>query len=164
MKTFNIFLSLTLLSISLLATDKSYSFLGIQAGNSFVNGVNSPNIGLKYGSQSGKYRTAFFYSYGDSSKRNLQMLLSQVDVGIFKNSFKNSPVKPYIGLTFGVMQEEDKQSSIRDRGYLYGVDTGLAYIFNDALDFDLNYRYLSTSKINNIDSISDLTLSMHYFY
>ena len=62
------------------------------------------------------------------------------------------------------MQEKNKQSSIKDRGYLYGANAGLAYIYNDALDFDLGYRYLQTSKLNNIDSLSDLTLSMHYFY
>jgi hypothetical protein len=62
------------------------------------------------------------------------------------------------------MQEKNSVTSIRDRGYIYGVDTGLAYIFNDVLDFDLCYKYLKTSKINKIDSINDLTLSMHYFY
>ena len=104
-------------------------------------------------------------SYGKTSSINNQSLIAQVDKGIFINQFKDSSFKPYAGVSFGVMQEKNNQSSIeKDRGYLYGVNTGIAYIYNDSLDFDLGYRYLQTSKLENIDSLSDITLSMHYFY
>ena len=163
MKTINkLYISLILLSTSLLAADKSYSFLGIQAGNSFVESNSVPTIGLKYGVQTRKYRTSLNYNYGKKSNTSYQTLIAQVDTGILTNSFKNSEFKPYAGFSFGVMQE--KNSLLTDKGYVYGVNTGFAYIFNDALDFDLGYRYLQTSKLKKIDSISDLTLSMHYFY
>ena len=165
MKTFNkLYLSLILLSSSLLAVDKSYSFIGIQTGGSFIKKDFAPKIGLKYGLQTKKYRTALSYNYAQQSKNKYQTIIIQMDTGIFSGIFRNSLIKPYAGLSVGIMQEEDKLSSTKDRGYLYGANTGLSYIFNDDLDFDLGYRYLETSKLKNIASVSDLTLSMHYFY
>jgi len=165
MKTItNLYISLILISTSLSATDKSYSFLGIETGNSFVEGKSVPTIGLKYGVQTRKYRTSLNYHYGEYSDSTHETLIAQIDTGILVNTFKNSLLKPYAGFSFGVMQERNNKTSIKDRGYLYGVNTGLAYIFNDALDFDLCYKYLKTSKLKKIDSINDLTLSMHYFY
>lgn len=165
MKTLNkLYISLILFSVSLSATDKSYSFLGIQAGNSFVKGNSVPTIGLKYGVQTKKYRTSLSYNYGEQSNTNYQTLIAQVDTGILTNTFKNSSFKSYAGLAFGAMQEKNKLTSKKDSGYVYGINTGLSYIFNDSLDFDLAYRYLQTSKLENIDSLNDLTLSMHYFY
>jgi len=52
----------------------------------------------------------------------------------------------------------------RDRGYVYGANTGVAYILNDDFDLDLGYHFLQTNKIENLDKLHDLTLSMHYFY
>jgi len=156
MKTItNLYISLILISTSLSATDKSYSFLGIQAGNAFLEGQSTPTIGVKYGVQTRQYRTSLNYQYGENSDGSHETLMAQIDTGVLINLFR---------ISFGVMQEKDSISSIRDRGYIYGVNTGLAYIFNDALDFDLCYKYLKTSKINKIDSINDLSLSMHYFY
>ena len=166
MKTINkLYISLILLSTSLSATDKSYSFLGIQAGNSFVEGKSVPTVGFKYGVQTRKYRTSLSYNYGEKSNSSYQTLIAQIDTGILSQTFKNSSFKPYAGFSFGAMQEKNALNSVTtDRGYVYGFNTGLAYIFNDSLDFDLGYRYLQTSKLESIDSLSDLTLSMHYFY
>ena len=160
----HLYISLILLSTSLLAMDKSYSFLGIQTGGAFIEGKSTPTIGFKYGVQTRKYRTSLNYNYGANSKGSYQTFMAQIDTGVLLNSFRNSLFRPYAGFSFGVMQEKNKVTSLLDRGYLYGVNTGLAYIYNDALDFDLGYKYLRTSKLNTIDSISDLSLSMHYFY
>jgi len=165
MKTItNLYISLIFISTSLSATDKSYSFLGIQTGNSFVEGKSTPTIGLKYGVQTRKYRTSLNYNYGKNSNGSYKTFMAQIDTGVLINTFKNSLFKPYAGFSFGVMQEKNKVSSVIDNGYLYGVNAGIAYLFNDTLDFDLGYKYLKTSKLNTIDSINDLTLSMHYFY
>ncbi|CAA6825246.1 MAG: Unknown protein [uncultured Sulfurovum sp.] len=165
MKNFNtLYLSLILLSTSLPAADKLYSFIGIQAANSFIEGDSIPNIGIKYGTQTKKYRTSLAYTYGEKSNTRYQTFIAQVDTGVLTNSFKNSPIKPYVGLSFGAIEQESKQTSFKDRGYVYGPNIGLAYIYNDSLDFDLGYRYLATSKLEDLNSLSDLTLSMHYFY
>jgi len=165
MKTLNkLYLSLILLLTSLSATDKSYSFLGIQTATSVIESKIVPTLGLKYGQQTKKHRTSLSYNYGNKSNTSYQTLIVQIDTGILKKSFEDYAFKPYAGVSFGLMQENNKHTSQKDRGYVYGVNTGLAYIFNDALDFNLGYRYMETSKLKNIDSISDLTLSMHYFY
>ncbi|NKQ38556.1 MAG: outer membrane beta-barrel protein [Methanosarcinales archaeon] len=165
MKTINkLYLSLILLSSSLSAVDKSYSFLGIQTGSSFVEGQALATIGLKYGIQTKKYRTAISYNYAQKSNLNYQTLIAQIDTGVLTNQFKKSSFKPYAGLSFGVIKEKNKLTTSVDKGYVYGINTGFAYIFSDALDVDLGYRYLKTSKLKSIASLNDLSLSMHYFY
>lgn len=165
MKTFNkLYLSLILLSSSLFSVEKSYSFIGIQTGGSSIKKEFVPKIGLRYGIQTRKFRTTLSYDYAKKSNNKYQTLIMQMDTGIFSSIFRNSLIKPYAGVSIGVMQEDDLHCSCTDRGYVYGLNTGLAYIFNDNLDFDLGYRYLETSKIKDIASLSDLSLSMHYFY
>lgn len=165
MKTFyKLLLTSILCSTLLQAKDKTYSFLGIQASHQNIEKENLPSIGIKYGKQTKKYRTSLNYSYGSKGDTKYETLLAQIDMGILGNTFKNSDFKPYAGVSFGVMQHTDKLLGEVDRGYLYGPNTGVSYIFNDALDFDLGYRYLKTSKLKNIDSMSDLSLSLHYFY
>ena len=164
MKRINkLYLTLLLCLTPLLAKDKSYAFIGVQTGMSKISNKETPSIGLKYGVQQGNSRTSFIYSYDKKNDDKFQMLLIQMDMGIFKNSFKNSSFKPYVGGTFGVLQENSNQLA-RDRGYVYGLNTGLAYILNNDFDLDLGYRYLKTSKLNNIDEIHNLNLAMHYFY
>jgi len=164
MKKINkLYLMLLLCFIPLLAKDKSYSFIGLQTGISKIDNKETPSFGVKYGMQQGNSRTSFIYNYDKKGDDKFQMLLLQVDMGIFKNAFKDSPLKPYLGTTFGVLQA-NSNSLARDRGYVYGLNTGLAYILNDDFDLDLGYRYLKTSKLKNIDEINNLNLSMHYFY
>ncbi|HHD81615.1 MAG TPA: hypothetical protein ENK82_05350 [Campylobacterales bacterium] len=165
MKTFNtIFLTTILLSSSLYSADKLYSFIGIQAGSASVKKDTVPSIGLKYGKQTKKYRTTLSYAYGETSNTKYDTLIAQIDMGILSNTFKNSSFKPYAGISFGVIQANDKLTGETDKGYLYGPNGGISYIFNDTLDLDLGYRYLKTSKLKNIDTMHDVSLSLHYFY
>ena len=165
MKNFNrLYISLILLSSLTLAADKSYAFLGIQTSVASIQNKAVPTIGVKYGVQTRKYRTAISYNYAQNSQNRYQTVIMQMDTGIFSNLFREYLVKPYAGLSFGMMEETNRISSLSDRGYLYGANLGLAYIYNDALDFDVGYRYLQTSKLKELESLSDLTLSMHYFY
>ena len=164
MKKINkLYLILLLCLTPLLAKDKSYSFIGVQTGISNSNKSTTPSIGIKYGVQEGNSRTSFIYNYDKNGNNSLQMLLLQMDMGVFNNAFRDSALKPYLGATLGVLQAESNQLA-RDRGYVYGINTGLAYILNDDFDLDLGYRYLRTSKLKNIDEINNLNLSMHYFY
>lgn len=165
MKQLNTLLITSMICATLVqAKDKTYSFIGIQASNQIVENNHIPSIGLKYGKQTKKYRTSITYNYGNKNDTRYETLITQVDMGILSNSFKNSNFKPYAGLSLGVMQHSNPLLHDKDKGYLYGPNTGISYIFNDALDFDLGYRYLKTSKLKNIDAMSDLTLSVHYFY
>ena len=164
MKRINkLYLTLLLCFAPLLAKEKSYEFIGVQTGMSKIDNKETPSLGVKYGVQQGNSRTSFVYNYDKSGDDKFQMLLLQVDMGIFKNIFIDSRVKPYLGASFGVLESSNNQLE-KDRGYVYGINTGLAYILNDDFDLDLGYRYLKTFKLKNIDEINNLNLSMHYFY
>ena len=166
MKKINtLFLPLLLLSSVLHADDKLYSFIGIQTSASKYESTSLPTVGVKYGKQTENLRTSIAYTYGEKSTNDYQTLLMQIDTGVLTNSFKDVALKPYIGASIGVMQQNDKSVvPSRDRGYVYGANAGISYILNDAIDLDLGYRYLKTSKLENIDEITDLTFSMHFFY
>lgn len=166
MKNLNkLYISLILLSTSVFGADKSYAFIGIQTGSAMIKNDVTPTFGLKYGMQTRKYRTALSYNYAKTSKNSYQTLMMQMDTGVLTSLFRNSIVRPYMGLDLGVIQENNlASSSLSDRGYIYGADVGLAYVFNDTLDFDIAYHYLQTAKLKNLSSLSDLSLSMHYFY
>jgi len=159
-----LFFALTLTTISLSAADKIYSFIGIQADASIPKSDVIPTLGIKYGKQSKNVRTALSYNFGEDSKNRYQTLIMQVDTAIFQNKVKDFPLKPYAGVSLGVMQHDDKEISKRDRGYIYGLNTGFAYILNDKIDLDLGYRFMRTSKLDNVNNVNDIMLSMHYFY
>ncbi len=163
-KFYKLFLPLCLLLTPLFATDKSYSFIGLQAGASKIDNIETPSIGLKYGLQKDNARTSFIYSYDKKNDDKFQMLLLQIDMGVLKKSFRSSLFKPYIGLSAGVLERDNALALEKDRGAVYGVNTGVAYILNDSFDLDLGYHYLRTSGLDTINEINNLNLSMHYFY
>jgi opacity protein-like surface antigen len=152
---------LTLLLTSLSFSEKSYSFLGAQTSYLNYDNVSSPAVGLKYGIQKGMWRSSINLDYAKSSSDTLTSLMLQIDKGILKSTTKNSPFKPHVGFSLGVLQHKN---SITDKGYGIGFNTGITYLLSDAIDLDLSYRFLSTSKMNDISSINSLTLSLHYFY
>ena len=146
--------------------DRLYSFIGIQGSVTNFEETTTPTVGVRYGLQSNNIRTSIAYDYGKSSDDSYHMLLMQIDTGVLTYAFAHSNFKPYLGASIGLIQHNNKKNtaSPRDRGYLYGVNTGVTYIVNDAIDLDLGYRFLKTEKLNNLDSINDLTFAMHYFY
>jgi len=146
--------------------EKLYSFIGVQTSAVEFEKTTAPTIGIRYGVQSNKIRTSISYNYGKKSDNSYQTLIMQMDTGVLSNTFANSNLKPYLGASLGLIQYNNKKNttSPRDKGYLYGVNAGLTYILNDAIDFDLGYKFLKSEKVDNIDSINDLTFAMHYFY
>jgi len=160
-----LFLPIVLLSSSLFAQERLYSFIGVQTSTSKFDKITAPTIGVKYGKQSKDIRTAISYNYGKNSDDTFQTLIMQIDTGILTNTFKKSPLKPYIGASLGLIQHKNNNLiSYTDKGYLLGANTGVTYIFNNNMDFDLGYRFLKTSKMKEIKDINDLSFSMHYFY
>jgi hypothetical protein len=162
-----LFLPLILLINLAQANDeKLYSFIGIQTSVTQFEDTTAPTIGLRYGMQSSQVRTTIAYDYGKNSNNSYHTLIMQMDTGILSNTFANSNLKPYMGASLGLMQHNNSKntSSQRDRGYLYGINAGLTYIVNDAIDLDVGYKFLNTAKLENIDTINDLTFAMHYFY
>jgi len=151
-------LSIILFSSSLFAKEKLYSFIGIQTSASNFDSEYAPSIGLKYGKQTKDMRTSITYGYANKSSNSFQSLIMQVDSGILSQTFKDIAFKPYIGASFGLIQNKN------DKGLVYGINTGFSYVFNNNIDFDLGYRFLKTSKMKELDQINDLSFSLHYFY
>lgn len=148
--------------VTWIQANKSYAFVGAQT--SLVNYEeisSSTSVGLKYGVQKGMWRTSFNLDYSGLDENRLNSLILQIDRGLFEESTKNLFVKPHIGFSLGVLEHKFKQT---DKGYGLGTNAGLTFILNDAFDLDLNYRYLSTSKMSNIGSVQHINLSLHYFY
>lgn len=154
------FLILSLTSI-LQADNKSYSFLGAETSLSKYGGTSTQSYGLKYGKQADMWRTALSIGYAKEKDETLQTLIMQVDYGILSQTFKAFPLKPFIGFSTGLIQHDHNQ---KDKGYLFGLNGGFTYILNNHIDIDLAYRNMKTSKMNSVDSLSDIILSVHYFY
>jgi len=151
----------TLLLSSFVLAESSYSFLGTQT--SFVNydSVSTPSLGIKYGIQKGMWRSSINLDYADNGTNSLTSLILQVDKGIMKEASKDSSFKPHAGFSLGVLQHDH---TIKDKGYGFGLNTGVTYLLNETMDLDLSYRYLAITKVKNFKSLNSLTLSLHYFY
>ena len=163
MKTINIFLfSILFLTNIAQADEKLYSFIGVQTSATNYDGKNTPTLGLRYGKQSQNFRTSFSYNYGKHSKDSYHTLLLEMDSGIFSETFSSSLFRPYLGGAVGMIEHINSKDN--DRGYLFGINTGLTYLFNENIDFDLNYRFLRSAKLKDLDTINELTFAMHYFY
>jgi len=163
MKKLNILFLPLIFATTLSANDKIYSFIGIQAASSNIEDTNVPTIGLKYGQQSENIRTSLSYNYGKNSNNDYHLVIVQMDTGILSNTFTDSSIKPYIGASLGYMYNK-RSGNENKNGLLYGANAGLTYIVNDSIDLDLGYRFMKANKIDDIDSLNDVTFSMNYFY
>lgn len=143
------------------ANNVSYSFLGAETAFSKYGETSTQSYALKYGKQVDMWRTALSLGYAKENQETFETFILQVDHGILEQTFKSFPVKPFIGFSTGLMQYDKNQ---KDKGYLFGLNGGFTYILNNSFDIDLAYRTMKTSKMNSIDSLSDVILSVHYFY
>jgi len=165
MKKFILLFLSIIFSSSLFANEQLYSFIGIQTSASKFDNSYTPTIAIKYGKQSKDIRTSIAYSYANKSSNTFQSLIMQVDSGILNQTFKDIAFKPYLGASFGVIQQKNKKLlGYNDKGFVYGINTGFSYVINNDMDFDLGYRFLKTSKMKELEQINDLSLSLHYFY
>ena len=142
-----------------------YSFIGLQGSSSKYDDLSTPTVALKYGQQNSIWRTAISLNYAKTGNDRFQTLIAQVDHGVLTNMFDKLPIKPYIGFSLGVINHQNDKNPIdSDNGYLYGINGGINYVLNSNFDIDLGYRHLKTDKLEYIDDISDITLSLHYYF
>ena len=153
-------LTLSVNSVLLQADNLSYSFAGVQTSLSSYEDVTAQSFGVKFGKQIDTWRTAVSLNYENADGNSLGSILLQADKGVLGNLFQKSQFQPYLGFTLGAIQHKDKQN---DQGYGYGLNAGVTYILNHDFDLDLGYRIMKT-KVDAIDEIGNLTLSLHYFY
>jgi opacity protein-like surface antigen len=154
-------LTLSLSSALLKADNNIYSFVGAQTSLSSYENVTAPSFGIKFGKQLDTWRTAISLNYENADGNSLGSFLLQSDKGVLGNLFKKSKFQPYVGFTLGILQHKAEQSN---QGYGFGINGGVTYILNHDFDLDLGYRVMTTSQLDNVDNIQNLTLSLHYFY
>jgi len=154
--TFSMFLLNTL---SLHATSKSYSFVGIDSTISHYNSGIAPSLGIKYGKQANMWRTTVGFTHAQKKDNTLQTLMMEVDKGMSTAFFKKFKLHPYLGLNYGFVQHDNS-----DKGYGYGVSGGATYILNHSMDINIGIQILKVSKVKSFNNINNLNLSLHYFY
>ena len=152
---------LTLSSTLLYADNLSYTFVGTQASIDRFSGTTAPSFGIKYGKQADMWRTALSLNYAKNANDSLTSLLLDVNRGVLSKVFKDFEAKPYVGLSMAMMSHKEKKSN---SGYAYGLNGGFTYLFDDNIDIDLGLHYMSASQIKSMNNLTDVTLSVHYFY
>ena len=146
-------------------TDKMYTFVGIQGAYTDYDGEIAPTIGFKYGRQTKTWRTAISYNYAQESSDRYQSLIMQIDTGVLTELFRDIPLKPYLGFSIGAMEHKNSKHDLsKDRGYLYGINTGVNYVLSNSLDIDFGYRYMSSDKLRYMSNRGDISLSLHYYF
>ena len=71
LKTLLIFLMFNLTANAFDVNEKLYSFIGVQASQTKYDSLSTTTMGLKYGLQNSKWRTAIAYNYADKSGSKL---------------------------------------------------------------------------------------------
>ncbi|MCK4442098.1 MAG: hypothetical protein KAU90_08815, partial [Sulfurovaceae bacterium] len=79
------------------ASDKLYTFIGVQTAYTQYDNIDAPTIGFKYGKQTTQWRTALIYNYAVNSDDIFHSFIIQVDRGVLTDLFEGVPFKPYIG-------------------------------------------------------------------
>ena len=151
----------TLLLTSLIFAEKNYTFVGAETSLVNYNGVTSPSIGLKYGVQNAMWRSSLNLEYAKSGSDTLTSFIFEADRGIFTEQSKKSNYKPHVGFSVGSIQHRNSKT---ERGFSYGVNTGVTYLLNKKMDVDLTYRLIKVNQIDAFSSLNSLNLSLHYFY
>ena len=161
---FKIILFTALLFSSLSANQKEeFTFLGLSISGNAIdldsNNEQIKSIGLRYGKQTLDWRTMFTYDYS----KEYQSFSAEIDKIVLDELFGTPKVRPYLGISVGTLKL-DYDSLLDTHGYYYGINTGFIFYATDTVDVDLAYHYYSVQKIESVDKIQGITLSIHYFY
>jgi hypothetical protein len=143
---------------------ESFAFLGLGVSTQSVDmdkgDQGETTLSLKYGKQTLDWRTFFAYEFKGS---NYQQFSVEVDKILLDELFGTPKVRPYLGLSAGILKYKDDTLEDTD-GFYYGGNTGFIFYLTDNIDLDLNYHYDVVQEIETVDSINGVSLSLHYFY
>jgi opacity protein-like surface antigen len=160
MKLKSIILMIAILS-TLSLSETKYPFWGIIGYSSDINGEQGGVVGIRYGQQSKDWRTSFTL---ESSFKDHQLFTIQIDRTLL-HSLTTSKLRIYGGIIGGaVAQDKNDGSGDKNLGYSYGLSIGFMFYLSDNIDLDLGYRYMRVTDLDNIDKISSVSFSIHYFF
>lgn len=152
------------LSLLFSQDDEKFPFvgLGISAQTVDINTQNNKEntIFLRYGSQTLDWRTSFAYEFKSSDYQSLSV---EIDRILLDELFGTPKLRPYLGLSGGILKYKDDSLEDTD-GFYYGGNVGFIIYLTDTIDLDLSYHYHIVQEIKTIDSMQGATLSLHYFF
>ena len=159
-----IFIFIFTLSLLLSQEVEKFPFVGLAVSTKTLD-INTQNnkentISLQYGKQTLDWRTVFAYEFKNSDYQSLSV---EVDKILLDELFGTPKLRPYLGLSGGVLKYKDDSLEDSD-GYYYGGNTGFIIYLTDTIDLDLNYHYNVVQEIKTLDSIQGASFSLHYFY
>lgn len=136
--------------------------LGISAQTIDINTQNNKEntISLRYGKQTLDWRTYFTYEFKNTDYQSLSV---EIDKILLDELFGTPKLRPYLGLSGGILKYKDDSLEDTD-GFYYGGNSGFIIYLTDTIDLDLSYHYNIVQEIKTIDSIQGATFSLHYFY
>jgi hypothetical protein len=144
--------------------DEKFPFvgLGISAQTVDIDTQNNDEstISLRYGTQTLNWRTYFSYEFKSSDYQSLSV---EIDKILLDELFGTPKLRPYLGLSGGILKYKDDSLEDTD-GFYYGGNSGFIIYLTDTIDLDLSYHYNIVQEIKTVDSIQGATFSLHYFY
>ena len=87
----------------------------------------------------------------------------EIDKILLDELFGTPKLRPYLGLSGGILKYKDDSLEDTD-GFYYGGNSGFIIYLTDTIDLDLSYHYNIVQEIKTVDSIQGATFSLHYFY
>ncbi|WP_373032078.1 hypothetical protein [Sulfurovum sp.] len=144
--------------------DEKFPFVGVGVSAQTVDINNQNNtentISLHYGRQTLNWRTYFSYEFKSSDYQSLSV---EIDKILLDELFGTPKLRPYLGLSGGILKYKDDSLEDTD-GFYYGGNSGFIIYLTDTIDLDLSYHYNIVQEIKTVDSIQGATFSLHYFY
>lgn len=142
---------------------QSYPFVGVSLTSQSVDVLSDTQqetaFGVRYGKQSVDWRTVFSYDYS----KGYQKLGAEVDKILLDSMFKTAKIRPYTGLSAGVLSL-DNDDLVENDGYYWGANVGFILYATDEIDVDVSYHYDKIGNIEKADSMQGASLLMHYFF
>ena len=152
------------LSLLFSQEDEQFSFIGLGASAQTINldthNNNENTILLRYGQQTLDWRVSLAFEFKNS---DYQSLSAEFDKILLDDLFGTAKIRPYLGLSLGILKYKNQISDDTD-GFYYGGNGGFIIYLTDNIDLDLSYHYNIVQDIKTIDSLHGATLSLHYFY
>lgn len=151
------------LSLLFSQEDEKFPFVGIGVSEKTIDlntHTSESTISLRYGKQTLDWRTSFTYEFKNSDYQSLSV---EVDKILLDELFGTPKLRPYLGLSGGLLKYKDQSLDDTD-GFYYGGNSGFIIYLTDTIDLDLNYHYNIVQEVNTLDAIHGATFSLHYFY
>ena len=147
----------------LLGIEVGYAGLETKDAIGLDESSKSVEFGFRIGAQNQDWRTTLIGNMSSSDGHKIQKAMISFDKFVWQSLYKKDNIifKPYLNGHLGYLKHT--VDNISEKGMLYGGGAGLVWNVLNEVDFDLGYRY-SFTELDNLDSLSTVTLGVNYIY